>query len=115
MRRDVGQEAVDAAYEELGEPDSSYVPPSGPTVAGITVMLTRPDTTVGFESQAVIPEQAIAVRASEAIPAKGGRFIVPVRDEAFAIIGTETFQIIAEPQQRDAVRLEWTAIVKQVG
>jgi len=102
MQTDFAQAALDGAYATLGAKDCIYQPPAGTAVTGLTLMLARAEIRTGFERE-VIEANAIQikVRASELTPAKGGEFT----------IGEETFEIVADPERTDRLRLEWTCQV----
>lgn len=105
MRADIAAQAVDAAFEELGEP-GDYLPPSaGVPVFGALLMLSQPDAESGIgEMRARVASARIDVRSSEvANPLKDGRFI----------IGGINYKIISAPQRTDAARLIWSCEVAE--
>ncbi len=100
MKAEIGAEAVDAAFEDLGEPECSYQPPGGgPVVSGITLIFAQPDdeATLG-ETRRRVETTRVDVRVSEvAAPVRAGVFTFGVRQ----------FRIIAQPERRDRSRLIW--------
>ena len=86
-----------AVWGRLG----SYQPAEGPAVA-CSVIVTRPQEIDELGQSRLVRERRHAkVRAAEATPAEGGRFV----------IGAADYRVIAAPRKADPLGLIWTCEV----